>query len=436
MPHAAQVPRRAALRSGAAATLAAARALAPAVFAGCSLGIPPRAKTVTVGMLHSQTGPLAISATSVRDMQLHAFERINAAGGILGRQIEVRSPDTRSQTSLFPKRARQVLDDGAVAVFGCWTSASRKAVLPIFEEAKKLLLYGVQYEGNESSPYVVYGGMVPNQQIMPTLDWLASAAGGLRKKLFLVGSDYVFPRTANFIAKKYLKARAKELQVVGEQYRPLGDRDFAGVVQQILDSGADCVLSTVNGDSNLGLFAALAEARVDPQKIPVVSTSMAEDELRSLLPALVTGHYAACGYFQSLDTPANRIWIDGFRKEFGYDRVTDDPLESGWCLVHFWKKAVEKAGSFDTAAVRQVFRDGLEFAGPGGPVRLDPKTQHTTKFFRLGRIRSDRQFDIVQATPEPIAPDPYPEVAFPGWSVDWTKSGVTRGAEIDIDGDV
>jgi urea transport system substrate-binding protein len=436
MPPADKTTRRAALRSGAAATLAAARALAPALFAGCSLGIPPRAKTVTVGLLHSQTGPLAISATSLRDIQLHAFEQINAAGGLLGRQIEVRSPDTRSQTNLFPKRARQVLDDGAVAAFGCWTSASRKAVLPIFEEAKKLLFYAVQYEGNESSPYVVYGGTVPNQQIMPTLDWLASAAGGLRKKLFLIGSDLVFPRTANFIAKKHLKARAKELHVVGEAYRPLGDRDFSGTVRTILDSGADCVLSTVNGDSNLGLFAALAEAQVDPRKIPVVSTSIGEDELRSLLPSQVTGHYASGCYFQSLDTPANRTWIDGFRKEFGYDRVTDDPMEPGWCLVHLWKKAVEKAGSFDTAAVRQVFREGLEFAGPGGPVRLDPKTQHTSKFFRLGRIRGDRQFDIVQASPEPIVADPYPEVAFPGWSVDWTKDGVTRGAEVDIDGEV
>ncbi len=195
------VSRRDALRSGIAATLAAARGMAPALFVGCSLGIPPKAKTVNVGMLHSQTGPLAISATSLRDIELHAFEQINAAGGILGRQVVARAPDTRSQASLFPKRASQLLDDGAVAVFGCWTSSSRKAVLPLFEAAQKLLFYSVQYEGNESSRCVVYGGMVPNQQIMPALDWLASAAGGLRKKVFLVGSDYVFPRTANFVAK-------------------------------------------------------------------------------------------------------------------------------------------------------------------------------------------------------------------------------------------
>lgn len=436
MRPAARLTRRDALRGGAAATLVAARSLAPALFAGCSLGIPPRAKTVDVGMLHSQTGPLAISATSLRDIELHAFEQINAAGGLLGRQIVAHAPDTRSRATLFPKRARQLLDDGAVALFGCWTSTSRKAVLPLVEAAEKLLFYSVQYEGNESSPCVVYGGTVPNQQIMPALDWLASAAGGLRKRLFLVGSDYVFPRTANYVAKKYLKARAKELQPVGEAYVPLGDRDFSGVVRVILDSGADCVLNTVNGDSNIGLFAALTAAKVDPAKIPVVSTSIAEDELRSLLPDQVQGHYAAGCYFQSLDTPANRSWVDGFRREFGHDRVTGDPMEPAWCLVHLWKKAVEGAGSFDTAAIRQVFREGLTFDGPGGRVRLDPKTQHTDKFFRLGRIRDDRQFDIVHTSPEPIIADPYPAIAFPGWSVDWTKDGVTRGAEVDIDGEV
>ncbi|MCE9631753.1 MAG: urea ABC transporter substrate-binding protein [Planctomycetia bacterium] len=426
--------RRDALRRGTAATLAAARALSPALFAGCSLGIPPRAKTVNVGLLHSQTGPLAISATGLRDIELHAFEQINAAGGLLGRQIVPHAPDPRSRVDLFPKRARRLLDEGSVAVFGCWTSTSRKAVLPIFEEAKKLLFYSVQYEGNESSPFVVYGGMVPNQQILPALDWLASAAGGLRKKIFLVGSDYVYPRTANFIAKKYLAA--KSLKPVGTAYVPLGDRDFSGVVKQIRESGADCVLNTVNGDSNIGLFEALAEAKVDPATVPVVSTSIAEDELRSLLPGHVKGHYAVSCYFQSLDTPANRAWIAGFRREFGHDRVTGDPMEPDWCLVHLWKQAVEKAGSFETEAVRQVFREGLEFAGPGGPVRLDPKTQHTTKFCRIGRIRGDRQFDIVHTSPAPIDPDPYPEIAFPGWSVDWTKGGITRGAEVDIDGDV
>lgn len=423
------ITRRDALAGGA-ATLAAARALAPALFTGCSLGIPARQPTVTLGLLHSQTGSLAISATSLRDIEIHACERINAAGGILGRKILFSAPDPRSRPERFALLARRLLEEGAVALFGCWTSVARKAVLPVVEEFQRLLFYSVQYEGNESSKYCVYGGQLPNQQILPALDWLASPAGGSRKKVFLVGSDYVFPRTANYIAKKHLAT--KGLKPAGEAYRPLGDRDFAAIVKQVTASGADCVLSTVNGDSNLGLFQALADAKVDAGKLPVVSTSIAEDELRSLLPAQVAGHYGIAGYFQSLDTPANRDWIAGFRDEFGRDRVTGDPMEPDWCLVHLWKQAVEKAGSFETEAVRQAFRDGLEFAGPGGPVRLDPKTQHTTKWCRIGRIRPDRQFDVVFTSEGPIDPDPYPQVAFPGWSVDWTQGGLTRGPEVTI----
>ncbi len=434
-PPAAQgISRRTALRSGAAATLAAARVLVPGVFVGCSLGIPPKARTVPVGLLHSQTGTMAISATSLRDIEIHAFEQINAAGGILGAQIDLRAPDPKSRPEMFVKRAEQLLDEGVAAVFGCWTSASRKAVLPLFEERQKLLFYAVQYEGNESSPYVVYGGSVPNQQILPAVDWLTSPAGGDRRKIFLLGSDYVFPRTANFVVKKDL-ARQK-LRPAGELYLPLGHEDFTMVVQQILFSGADCVLSTVNGESNLGLFRALADAKVDPDKLPVVSTSISEDELRSFLPEQVRGHYAVASYFESLATPANDQWIEGFRGEFGYDRVTGDAMEAGWNLVHLWKAAVEKAGSFETEAVRQAFRDGLEFKGPGGPTRLDPRTQHCSRFFRVGRIRSDRQFDIVHASDAPLDPDPYPQIAFPGWRCDWTADGLTRGPEVALDGDI
>ncbi len=437
-PHSAasrtRISRRGALGRGTAATLAAVRALAPGVFVGCSLGVPARKSEVVLGLLHSQTGPLGISATSLRDVELYGLERINQAGGILGRRVVARAPDPRSRVDLFVKRARQLLEADPVAVFGCWTSDSRKAVLPLFEEAKKLLFYSVQYEGNESSKYCVYGGTLPNQQILPGLDWLLGKEGGERKRIFLVGSAAVFPRTANFIAQKYLKF--KGLKPVGEAYVPLGDRDFSETVKKIQASGADCVLNTVNGDSNLGLFAALAAAKVDPAKSPVLSTSVAEDELRNLLPAQVQGHLAAACYFQSLDTPANKAWVQGFRDAFGFDRVTGDPMEPDWCLLHLWKQAVEKAGSFETEAVRQAFREGLEFAGPGGTVRLDPKTQHTAKRFRIGRIRRDRQFDIVHESAGPIAPDPYPQVAFPGWSVDWTAGGVTRGAEVDIDGPV
>ena len=428
------VSRRQALRRSAAATLAAARVLAPGLFAGCSVGLPRRSVTVPVALLHSQTGTMGISGSSLRDIELHAFERINAAGGLLGRQIEARAPDARSRPEIFARRARQLLEEGAVAAFGCWTSNSRKAVLPIFEEHRRLLFYPVQYEGNESSPYVVYGGSVPNQQVLPAIDWLMSPAGWSRRKIFLLGSDYVYPRTANYIVRRSLDAM--EMRPVGEVYLPLGHRDFSAAVQQILFSGATCVLSTVNGDSNIGLFAALAEARVDPDKLPVVSTSVAEDDLRGLLPRQVQGHYAVSGYFQSVDTEENRRWVDGFRREFGYDRVTGDPLEAQWCLLHMWQAAVERAGSFETEAVRQVLREGMEFDGPGGTIRLDPKTQHCSRHFRVGRIRPDRQFDIVHTSAGPIAPDPYPQVAFPGWKCDWTDGGVVRGQEVSIDGDL
>jgi len=421
--------------AGAAATLAAAQAFAPFMFVGCRpTRLPSERQTIKVGLLHSQTGTMAISETSLRDVELFAFEQINASGGLLGRQIEVWGPDPKSRTELYPKRARELLDWGAAALFGCWTSSSRKAVLPVVEEHDRLLFYPVQYEGNESSAHVVYGGMVPNQQIMPVIDWLASAAGGARKKIFLLGSDYVFPRTANFVAKKYMAA--KGMRPAGEMYLPLGHRDFGPMIDLIQASGAECVLSTVNGDSNIGLFQALGAARIDPDKLPVVSTSIAEDELRNLLPEQVNGHLAVSCYFQSLPTTANRLWVEEFRHEFGHDRVTGDPMEPQWGLVHLWRQAVERAGSLDTEAVRAAMREGLEFAGPGGLVRLDPKTQHCNHYFRLGRMRTDRQFDIVFQSDAPIEPDPYPQLAFPGWSCDWTKGGITRGSEVSIDGDI
>jgi urea transport system substrate-binding protein len=428
---ASRLSRRAALSR--AATFAAARALAPVTFAGCSVGLPSQARKVLVGTLHSQTGTTGVGGRSLRDVELHAFEEINKAGGILGRQVEMLGPNPGSRADRRIKLARRMLEQGAVAIFGCWTSASRKSVLPVMEEAKRLLLYPVQYEGNESSPYCVYGGMVPNQQLLPTLDWLESPAGGSRRRILLVGSDYVFPRTAHYVTRRYLAGR--ELKVVGEFYRPLGDQDFTLVARMLEEFDADCVLNTVNGDSNEGFFKALAEAGIDPEKTPVMSTSIAEDELRSLPPVQVKGHYAVSSYFQRLATPANREWVAGFQEEFGHDRVTGDPMEPDWCLVHLWKQAVEKAGSFSTEAVRQAFRDNLEFAGPGGTVRLDPKTQHTTKFCRIGRIRSDRQFDLVWESPEPIVPDPYPAFAFPGWKCDWTAGGITRGPEVSIDGE-
>ena len=424
--------RRGALRSGVAATLAASRVLAPSLFVGCSLGIPPRAPTVRIGLLHSQTGPLAIGSTSLRDVELDAVERFNAAGGILGYSIDPRAPDPRSRTELFPTRATTLLDDGAVALFGCWSSASRKAVLPLLEERDSLLFYPVQYEGNETSRNVIYGGQVPNQQVLPALDWLRSGPGGERKKFFLLGSDYVYPRTTNFIVRKWLALT--DATITGEEYLPFDQVDFAPVVARIVDSGADCILNTVNGAANIALFAALARAGVDRAKVAVVSTSLSEDDLRSMPAADISGHWLLSSFFQTVDTPANAAWMAGFRREFGQDRVFGDAMEAAWCLIQLWKAAVEKAGSFATEAVRQVFAGGIGFDGPGGKMTIDPATQHATKYFRLGRVRPDRLCDVVVSSDGPLAPDPYPQIAFPGWKCDWTKEGLQPGPEVAIDG--
>jgi urea transport system substrate-binding protein len=405
----------------------------PLAFSGCNLIAPPAAKTVKVGILHSETGTMLISETALRDAELMAIEEINAAGGVLGHQLQPVVKDGRSRfTEVFPRKARQLLADDKVAVvFGCWTSSSRKAVLPVFEELNGLLFYPVQYEGNESSRNIVYAGAVPNQQILPAIAWLQSAAGGNRKRFYLIGSDYVFPRTANLIIRKYLEARGGG-ELAGQKYLPLGHADFKDIVRDIALAKPDAIVSTINGDSNLGFYEELAAQGITADEIPVLATSVAEDELRSLLPSQVKGHLAAWTYFQSLNTPANKEFVGRFRQAYGYDCVTDDPIEAAYSQVYLWKQAVERAGSFAVDKVHTALREGIEVEAPSGKIKIDPKTQHTYKRFRLGRMCEDRQFDIVYESQDWIAPDPYPEVAFPGWSCDWTQGGLTRGTPVSI----
>jgi urea transport system substrate-binding protein len=421
--------RRKFLRRAGQAGLALAATQAPFTLSGCS---SKTSSTIKVGILHSLTGTMAISETSLKDVELMAIEEINAAGGVLGKQIEPVVEDPESKfTDVFPEKARKLLlRDKVAAVFGCWTSVSRKNVLPVFEENNGLLFYPVQYEGNECSPNVVYTGAAPNQQILPAVDWLLSGAGGSKKKFYLLGSDYIFPRTANLIIVKYLES--KGIKPVAEKYTPLGHREYATYVQDIKKEQPDVIFSTINGDSNVNFYNELANAGITANQIPVVAVSVGEDELRGLDPAKVKGHLAAWNYFQSIPTPKNQEFVKKFQGKYGADRVTDDPIEAAYFMVYFWKLAVEKAGSTEVDKVRTALRSGIEFDAPGGRVKLDPKTQHTYKFFRMGRIRDDKQFDIVYTSPEAIEPDPYPQVAFPGWSCDWTKGGVTKGGAVQI----
>ena len=408
------------------------KAVALASLSGCDRLVPIGQSTVKVGLLHSQTGSMAISETSLRDAGLLAIEEINAAGGVLGYPIEPIVEDGRSRfLDEFPKKARKLLsNEKVVALFGCWTSSSRKAVLPLLEELNGLLFYPVQYEGNESSKNIVYTGATPNQQILPAIDWLLSEAGGSRKRFFLIGSDYVFPRTANFIVTKYLGSLG--IDVVGTSYMPLGHQDFKSAVQAIKKSDADVILNTINGDSNIGFYSALAEQGLTADKVPVVATSVGEDELRSLLPTHVQGHYSAWTYFQSLNNPQNKRFVELWKREFGNDRVTDDPIEAAYTQIYLWKLAAEKAGSFEADKVRKALGRVPDFEAPSGQVKFDPKTQHMFKRFRLGRVRGDRQFDIVHESPDWIAPFPYPQIAFPGWKCDWTQDGITQGEPVKI----
>lgn len=418
-------------RSAGAIGLAAAAPLAPFLMSGCSTGTPEQ-ESVKVGILHSLTGTMAISEISLADMEIMAIEEINAAGGVLGRKIEPVIEDARSRAGdIFPRMAAKLLqEDQVAAVFGCWTSASRKAVLPVFEEHNGMLFYPLQYEGNECSRNIIYTGLAPNQQILPAIDWLISSHGGGRRRFFLLGSDYVYPRTANYIVKQYAEAAGAE--ILGELYTAFGERDYVGVVDEIVAANPDVIFSTLNGDTNVHFYRELAARGITPQQMPVFATSVGEDELRGLLPADVEGHLAGWSYFQSVDTPANRSFVERFQAEHGEDRVVSDPMEAAYSQVYLWKLAVEKAGSFEVDRVLEAFSSGIEFDAPGGKIMVDPRTRHTYKPFLIGRIRKDRQFDIVYETPEWIKPEPYPSLAFPGWQCDWTTGGVTPGQEVRI----
>jgi urea transport system substrate-binding protein len=410
--------------------LAAGSALSPFVLSGCSGGGDDKIK---VGILHSLTGTMAISEKSLRDVELMAIDEINAKGGVLGKKIEAQVEDGESKfTDVFPEKARKLLTRDKVAcVFGCWTSVSRKNVKPVFEENNGLLFYPVQYEGNESSKNIVYTGAAPNQQILPAVEWLMGSEGGKKKRFYLLGSDYVFPRTANLIIVKYLES--KGLKPVDEKYTKLGHTEYANVVQEIKKADPDVIFSTINGDSNINFYNELAGQGITADKVPVVAVSVGEDELRGLDPAKVKGHLAAWNYYQSVKTPANDAFVKAFKAKYGDDRVTDDPIEAAYMMVYFWKLAVEKAGSTDVDKVREAFKGGIKFDAPGGPVELDPRNQHTKKPFLMGKIRDDKQFDVIYRT-QPLDPDPYPDIAFPGWSCDWTKDGIHKGAKVKIEG--
>ena len=362
----------------------------------------PTREPIKIGVLHSLTGTMSISEISVKDATLLAVEEINAAGGVLGRPLEAVIEDGASDLQTFAQKAKQLLLEAQVAVvFGCWTSASRKAVQPAFEHGSGLLFYPVQYEGLEQCPNIFYTGAAPNQQIVPGVNYLLAQG---KRKIFLLGSDYIFPRTANRIVKAQLAALGGEL--AGEVYLPLGSKEVGEAIAHILAVQPDAILNTLNGDSNVAFFLHLREAGLKPEDLPVMSVSVAEEEVRTIGPSNIAGHLVVWNYFQTVDTPENRKFVKAYKARYGENRVTDDPIEAAYLGVYLWKQAVEKAGSTDVVKVRAAAKN-IEFAAPSGKVKIDAQTQHTWKTVRIGKVRLDGQIEEIWNSGAPVRPDPF-----------------------------
>ncbi|HEX3970630.1 MAG TPA: urea ABC transporter substrate-binding protein [Stellaceae bacterium] len=366
------------------------------------------ADTVKVGILQSLTGTMAISEVTVKNAEAMAIDEINASGGVMGKKIEAVVEDGASDPAIFAQKATKLVQEGGVVtVFGGWTSASRKAMLPVFQRLKSLLWYPVQFEGNECSPNIMYSGAQPNQQIVPALQWGEEKG---YKTYFLVGSDYVFPRTANLILKKHIEK--DKLKTVGEEYVPLGGTDFSAVIAKIQASKPDVIYSTLNGDSNVSFFKQMAAIG---SKTPVMSFSIGEQEAQAMGPSLVQGSYAAWNYFQSIDTPANKKFVAAYQAKFGAGAAVTDPMVHGYVDVYIWKAAVEKAKSFDVDKVRKA-AVGLTLADTAmGSIKFaDNQSLYQTAY--IGQLDPTGQFKIIWQSKGDIAPDPYDPVAFPGKS--------------------
>lgn len=373
--------------------------------------------TVEIGILHSLSGTMAISEVSLRDVLLMGIDEINASGGVLGKKIVPRVVDPASDWDLFAEKSKELLSKDKVSVvFGCWTSVSRKSVLPVFEEYKGLLFYPVQYEGQECSPNIIYTGATPNQQLIPAAEYLMSEEGGAYKKFYLLGTDYVFPRTANTILKNFLLTKGVPEANIIEEYTPFHHQDYQTIVSKIkrfAASGNACVLSTINGDSNVPFYKEFANQGLSASTCPIMAFSVAEDELRAMDTEFLVGHLAAWNYFQSEKSPENFKFVENFKKYCADhklpgagERVTDDPICWSYTGLYLWKKAVEKAGSFEVDKVIAALSD-MEFDSPAGKVRMHTDNHHLAKPAMIGEIRTDGQFDIISRTDSLITPEPF-----------------------------
>ncbi|EOA2990993.1 urea ABC transporter substrate-binding protein [Yersinia enterocolitica] len=376
------------------------------------------ADTIKVGILHSLSGTMAISETPLKDMALMSIDDINAHGGVLGKQLEPVIVDPASNWPLFAEKARQLLTQNKVAVvFGAWTSVSRKSVLPVFEELNGLLFYPVQYEGEEMSPNVFYTGAAPNQQAIPAVEYLLSEDGGAAKRFILLGTDYVYPRTTNKILRAFLHSKGIQDKDIEEVYTPFGYSDYQTIVSNIKKFSADgktAVISTINGDSNVPFYKELANQGIKATDVPVIAFSVGEEELRGIDTKPLVGNLAAWNYFQSVDNPTNKKFVEQWKAYAKAHKlpnadtaVTNDPMEATWVGMHMWAQAVEKAKSTDVDKVRAAMA-GQTYPAPSGfTLTMDKTNHHLHKPVMIGEIEADGQFNVVWQTDAPIRAQPW-----------------------------
>ncbi|EIJ44649.1 urea ABC transporter periplasmic protein [Herbaspirillum sp. GW103] len=376
------------------------------------------ADTIKVGILHSLSGTMAISETSLKDVALMTIDEINAAGGVMGKKLEPVVVDPASNWPLFAEKARQLISQDKVSVvFGCWTSVSRKSVLPVFKELNSLLFYPVQYEGEELEKNVFYTGAAPNQQAIPAVEYLMSKEGGGAKRFVLLGTDYVYPRTTNKILRAFLHSKGVKDSDIDEVYTPFGHSDYQTIVANIKKfsaGGKTAVISTINGDSNVPFYKELGNAGLKATDVPVVAFSVGEEELRGVDTKPLVGHLAAWNYFESVKNPVNAAFI---KKWKAYAKaknlpnadtvVTNDPMEATYVGIHMWAQAVEKAKSTDTDKVIAAMAGQTYKAPSGYTLEMDKTNHHLHKPVMIGEIKADGQFNVVYKTKTTIRAQPW-----------------------------
>jgi len=397
------------------------KSLSAAVALSGAMSLPVFAQeTIKVGVLHSLSGTMAISETVLKDTVLMAIDEINAKGGVLGKKLEPVVVDPASNWPLFAEKARQLISkDKVVVTFGCWTSVSRKSVLPVYEELNSLLFYPVQYEGEELSKNVFYTGAAPNQQAIPAVEYLMSKDGGAAKRWVLLGTDYVYPRTTNKILRSFLHSKGVKDEDIVEEYTPFGHADYQSIIAKIKKFASEgkktAVVSTINGDSNVPFYKELGNQGLKATDVPVVAFSVGEEELRGVDTKPLVGHLAAWNYFQSIKAPANDEFIkkwSAYAKAKGIaghkDKpLTNDPMEASYIGIMMWKQAVEKAKSTDTDKVIAAMA-GQTFTAPSGITsKMDEKNHHLHKSVFIGEVKADGQFNVVWKTPGPVKAQPW-----------------------------